>query len=172
MDARMLWLLILEDASVQWLDRYYEYVCPETVESKEQSKTFIKRVLRRIYARFPEAERKLQVKHLQWFLTRELAECTASTRYRNWLEIRFFCRLIRKDKDWLPHLKGPWTHRSGLKESERPPPYRGGRKGRRTTAQKLEENQAAAAGGGAMKRRRAKRKRRGNDEIKGQLRGK
>lgn len=152
---------------MRWLHDLYRYGCSGSKEEKHDDVRRIERMLCRIYIHFPdEAEHKLKVKHLRWFLEHGPAGNTASTRYRYWCDIRFFCGLLEKPK-WLAHLRGPWQYPDGIKpdKAELAKRHPGGRPPRKSSAQKLAENRKRMGLREKPAAPRRSAKRRGRDEI-------
>lgn len=50
-----------------------------------------------------------RVKHLRWFLAEHLKFASSDTRYRYWLTVKKIITQLKKEEDWTPLLKGPWT---------------------------------------------------------------
>jgi len=153
--------------NVRSLRDLYNYGVSGPRDEKREDRKRMERILRKIYHRFPnEAERHLQVKHLRWFLEHGSAANTATTRYRHWCDIRFFCGLLEKP-NWLAHLRGPWQYRNGIKpdKAELAKRHPGGRPPRKPSAQKLAENRAQQKPRIKSEAPRRRSKRRGRDEI-------
>ena len=152
---------------MQPLRDLYKYGCSGTKDEKLALAKRMERILQKIYLRFPnDAERQLKVKHLRWFLEHGSAANTATTRYRFWCDIRFYCWALEKP-NWLAHLRGPWQYYDGIKpdKAEIARRHPGGRPPRKPSAQKLAENRAEQKPRMKSDTPRRRAKRRGRDEI-------